>query len=105
MLHVDVLTCRFRVIKNELKAIVAFTRIENNQLLAKNAIFYDGIYNKISGIKKVYNILWESSLLMNKSFGISQIANFLQNFVQLTCDLYLMYAFLNVNDMTYILGE
>lgn len=105
MLHVDVLTCRFRVIKNELKSIVVFTRIENNQLLSKNSAFYDGIYNKISGIKKVYNTLWESSLLMNKSFGISQIANFLQNFVHLTCGFYMMYAFLNVNDMSYILGK
>lgn len=104
MLYVDVLTCRFRVIKNELKAIAAFTGIENDQMLANDA-FYDGIYCKISGIKKVYNTLWESSQLINKSFGISQIANFLQNFVQMTCDLYVMYAFLNLNDMTYIIGE
>jgi gustatory receptor len=105
LLFIDMLAVRFCVIKRELKSIVRLTKLENNQLIAKNYSFYEGLFNKIGSIKKVYNILWESSLLLNKSFGFSQLSNLLQNFVQLTCDLYSMYSFLYVNNLENILGE
>lgn len=104
-LFIEVLSCRFRVIKMELKSIARLSKLESNQLIAKNYAFYDGLFNKISSIKKVYNILWETSLLINKSFGISQLTNLLQNFVQLTCDLYMMYSFLYYNDFDKIPGN
>jgi hypothetical protein len=104
-LYIDMLSCRFCVIKNELKSIVKFTKMESNKLVTKNFHFYEGLFRKISTIKNVYNKLWETSLFINRSFGVSQLANLLQNFIQLTCDLYLLYSFLFNNNFTYILGN
>lgn len=104
-LFIDLLTYRFRVIKQELKSIVKLTKMESNKLVVKNFVFYEALYKKISTIKSVYNTLWETSLYVNRSFGVSQLANLLQNFIQLTCDLYLVYSFLYNNNMTYILGK
>jgi 7tm Chemosensory receptor len=104
-LYIDSLTCRFRVIKNELKAIVKLTKLDSNKLLVKNFHFYEGLFKKISTIKSVYNTLWETSLFINRSFGVSQLANLLQNFVQLTCDLYLIYSFLYKNNLSNITGN
>lgn len=104
-LFIDTLTHRFRIIKQELKSIVKLTKLDSNTLMVKNYVFYDGLFKKISTIKSVYNVLWETSLLINRSFGVSQLANLLQNFIQLTCDLYLLYSFLYNNNMTYIWGN
>lgn len=104
-LFIEMLSCRFRVIKNELKSIVKFTKLESNKLMAKNFVFYEGLFKKLSTIKSVYNTLWETSLLINRSFGVSQLVNLLQNFIQLTCDLYLVYSFLYKNNLTYIIGN
>lgn len=104
-LFIEMLSSRFRVIKNELKSIVKFTKLDSNKLMAKNFVFYEGLFKKLSTIKSVYNILWETSLLINRSFGVSQLTNLLQNFIQLTCDLYLVYSFLYKNNLTYIMGN
>lgn len=104
-IFIDILGCKFQVIKKELKSIVMLTKVESNHLLEKNALFVDGLYKKINAIKKIYNTLWEISLLINRTFGFSQIANFLQNFVQITCDFYVMYSFLYSNNLTYIIVE
>lgn len=123
--YVDILACRFGLIKRELKSIVKMTRVESSELLMKNPAFYDGLFKRLSRIKNVYNVLWETSLIINRSFGVSQLwvwffpcmrecpanfncrfrANLLQNFVSLTCDLYLVYSYLYRNDMKYILGK
>ncbi|XP_070497108.1 putative gustatory receptor 2a [Chironomus tepperi] len=102
-LFINVLSCRFRIIKNELEDIVKLTKLEGNQLIVKNSTFYDGLFDKISSIKKVYNILWESSLLINRCFGFSQLANLLQNFIHLTCLLYSTYSFLYYNNFEDLL--
>lgn len=104
-IYIDILACRFQVIKKELKTIVMLTKVQSNELLEKNSSFIEALFIKINGIKKIYYTLWEISLLINRTFGFSQISNFLQNFVQLTCDLYVMYSFLYLNDLTYIFGE
>lgn len=126
--YVDILSFRFGLIKKELKSIVKMTRVESNELLMKTPAFYDGLFKRLSRIKNVYNMLWETSLIINRSFGVSQLwvcmnwiwlcltqiiifhinrfrANLLQNFVSLTCDLYLVYSYLYRNDMKYILGK
>jgi len=104
-LFINVLSCRFRIIKHELEDIVKLTNLEGNQLIVKNSTFYDGLFDKISSIKKVYNILWETSLLINRSFGFSQLANLLQNFIHLTCLLYSTYSFLYYNNFEDLLGK
>lgn len=104
-LYIDLLTFRFCTIKNELNQIVKFTKLESSKLIAKNFAFYDGLFKKITIIKTVYNTLWETSLFINRSFGVSQLANLLQNFIQLSCDLYLVYNLLYNNNLTYIIGE
>jgi hypothetical protein len=72
-LYVDVLSFRFGLIKKELKAIVKITRVGNNELLMKNQVFYDGLFKRLSKIKNIYNHLWEASLIVNRSFGLSQL--------------------------------
>lgn len=104
-LFIEMLSSRFRVIKNELKSIVKFTKLESNKLMSKNFVFYEGLFKKLSTIKSVYNTLWETSLLINRSFGMSQLINLLQNFIHLTCDLYLVYSFLYKNNLQYIIGN
>lgn len=104
-LYIDLLTCRFKLIKKELKAIVKLTKYDSNLLIAKNEIFYESLFRKIGTIKNIYNTLWETSLLINRSFGISQLANLLQNFIQLTCDLYMIYSVLYKNNLSHIFGE
>lgn len=103
-LFIEMLSCRFGVIKNELKLIAKLTK-ENNKLMKKKIFFYEELFRKLSTIKSVYNTLWETSLLINRSFGVSQLINLLQNFIQLTCDLYLVYSYLYKNNMTYITGD
>lgn len=72
-LYIDMLSCRFQVIKKELKAIVKLTKMENNVLVVKNLNFYSSLFRKLSTIKNVYNTLWETSLYLNRSFGVSQL--------------------------------
>lgn len=36
------------------------------------------IFQELNTIKSTYNTLWESSLMINRSFGFSQLANLLQ---------------------------
>lgn len=72
-LYIDLLASRFRVIKKELKAIVKLTKMESNKLVVKNFNFYQSLFRKISTIKSVYNTLWETSLYLNRSFGVSQL--------------------------------
>lgn len=72
-LFVDVLTFRFGLIKRELKSIVKITRVGNNELLMKNQLFYDGLFKRLGKIKNIYNHLWEASLYINRSFGLSQL--------------------------------
>ena len=104
-LYINLLANRFKVIKKELKAIVKLTKLGDNILIEKNANYHEKLFHKINDIKNIYNTLWESSLLINRSFGLSQLSNLLQNFIQLTCDLYLIYSILYKNNLDYILGE
>lgn len=104
-LFINVLSCRFRVIKNELEDIVKLTKLDGNKLIVKNSTFYDGLFDKISTIKKIYNVLWETSLLINRSFGFSQLANLLQNFIHLTCLLYSTYSFMYFSHLEDLLGR
>lgn len=104
-LYINLLANRFKVIKKELKSIVKLTKLGDNVLIEKNANYHEKLFHKINDIKNIYNTLWESSLLVNRSFGLSQLTNLLQNFIQLTCDLYLIYSILYKNNLDYILGE
>lgn len=104
-LYIDLLASRFRTIKNELNVIVKLTKLEPSKIISRNLHFYDGLFKRISTIKSVYNVLWETSLYINRSFGLSQLVNLLQNFIQLTCDLYLVYSFLYNNSLEYIIGK
>lgn len=100
-LYIDSLAYRFKIIKKELKAMVAESRV--NQSLPKQ-VGFDVHSEKIILMKDIYNSLWETSVLINKSFGFSQLVNFLQNFFQLTTDLYTIYSILYQNSFAYIFG-
>lgn len=94
MLYVEFLGFRFKMMKKELKELAKITKIRDNKLIVKNENYSEKFYEKINKIKKIYNILWESSLLVNQSFGFTQLTNMLQKFVQLTCNFYWIYTIL-----------
>lgn len=102
--YIDLLASRFRTMKKELSQIVKLTKLDHSKIIPRNLHFYDGMFRRINTIKNVYNITWEMSLFINRSFGLSQLVNLLQNFIQLTCDLYLVYSFLYNNSLEYIIG-
>lgn len=104
-LYIDILSFRFGIIKSELEQIVELSKLKNTTLVAKNRNFYEGLFKRINTLKSVYNKSWETSLYINRSFGVSQLINLLQNFIQLTCDLYLLYSFLHKNNLTYMTGK
>lgn len=104
-LYIDLLASRFRTMKRELNQIVKLTKLDHSKIMPRTLHFYDGMFKRISTIKNVYNITWETSLFINRSFGLSQLVNLLQNFIQLTCDLYLVYSFLYNNSLEYIIGN
>lgn len=54
-LYIDLLTCRFKVIKKELKAIVKLTKIESNLLIAKNTFYHDKLFSS-NLLMKNFNI-------------------------------------------------
>lgn len=102
-LFIDLLTSRFSIIKCELKQIVHFSR---KQLFTnKDDIESVKVIEKLKYSKLSYNILYEICYHLNKSVGYSQLANLMQNFIQLTSDLYWIYFVLNKNSFTNLLGK
>lgn len=88
MLHVDTITFRLKIIRKELQQIV----------VSKDR----ASFHKLCVMKGSYNTLYECCSHINFSFGFSQLCNFMQNFIQLTCDLYWIYSVLYRNDLAYI---
>lgn len=99
-LYVDMLTFRFKIIKKELKEIVK--QSQKDPFSQKEEIYNKILLTKVKYIKEMYNILWEISVHINKGFGLSQLANLMQNFIQLTSDLYWIYSALYKNNFTNI---
>lgn len=97
-MYIDLLTFRLNVIKKELKQIVHLSN--KNDINMKEEIHTKILFNKVKVIKEAYNILWEISVHINKCFGFSQLFNLMYNFIQLTCDLYWVYAMLYQNNFT-----
>lgn len=91
MLHVDTICFRLKVLRVELAKIVA-----KEQKAIKS-------FERLCLMKDAYNTLYECCSHVNFSFGFSQLFNLMQNFLQLTCDLYWIYSVLYRNDLTYIL--
>lgn len=94
MLHVDAISFRLKVIRRELQKMVTSSTTGQPDKVA---------CHKLSLTKNAYNILYECCGHVNFSFGFSQLFNLMQNFIQLTCDLYWIYSILYRNDLTYIL--
>lgn len=99
-LYIDMLAFRFNNIKKELKEIVK--QSEKDQYSQKEEMFSKKLLTKVKYIKEMYNVLWEISVHINKGFGLSQLANLMQNFIQLTSDLYWIYSALYKNNFTNI---
>lgn len=99
-LYIDMLAFRFNIIKKELKEIVR--QSEKDQYSLKEEMYSKKLLTKVKHIKEMYNVLWEISVHVNKGFGLSQLTNLMQNFIQLTSDLYWIYSALYKNNFTNI---
>uniref|UniRef100_A0A182PYZ9 Gustatory receptor n=1 Tax=Anopheles epiroticus TaxID=199890 RepID=A0A182PYZ9_9DIPT len=62
------------------------------------------LLRRIMVAKSTYLTLWHASKDLNGCCVYSQLANLLQNFIQCTCDLYLLYALLYLNQLDDIFG-
>lgn len=98
-LFVDVLTVRFTVVRKEMQRFVDFSK-RNGKLVMDDLL----IMAKIRMIKSVYSTLYEMNLHLNNSFGLSQLVNLMQNFIQLTSDLFWIYSEMYRNDFTNLIG-
>lgn len=63
------------------------------------------ILQRLDVLKEMYNMLFEVSEDLNSCFGIAQLANLLDNFVQLTCEFYWIYILLANNELHNLMGE
>lgn len=100
MLHVDTISFRLKLIRKELEGVVT-----NSQLIHANSKAEPKdkrAFHKLCVMKNVYNSLYECVSHINFSFGFSELCNLMQNFIQLTCDLYWIYSILYRNDLNYI---
>jgi 7tm Chemosensory receptor len=100
--YIDNLAYRTKVIKKQLKKIVVCSKSKD---FFDNERNMEAVIGQLKLIKNIYNTLYETSELVVRSFGYSQLMNFLQNFVQLTCDLYWIYSVLYKNNFVNIWGE
>lgn len=96
-MYIDLITARFKAIKHELNTMV--------QLSKKGSI--DETHNKrmlqkLKLMRSAYNTLYEMNGHLNKSIGLSQLFNFMQNFIQLTSDLYWIYSVLYKNTFEHL---
>lgn len=97
-LHVDTISYRLQIVRKELELIVA----KSQEKGGAGDAFVHGSFHKLCLMKSAYNTLYECCSHINFSFSFSQLLNFMQNFIQLTCDLYWVYSILYRNDLTYI---
>lgn len=98
MLHVDTISFRLKIIRKELEEVVTRRSSSGKNYNKKDR----QLFQKLCVIKSAYNSLYECCSHINFSFGFSQLCNLMQNFIQLTCDLYWIYSILYRNDLTYI---
>ena len=97
MLYVDTITFRLVVMRKELEEIVAKSQAEPLKGIKEDHL------HTMCLMKNAYNTLYECCSHVNFSFGFSELFNLMQNFIQLTCDLYWVYSILYRNDLSYML--
>jgi hypothetical protein len=100
--YIDNLAYRTKVIKKHLKQIVQKSMVQD---YFQSAHHMDQVFGELKLTKNIYNNLWETAELINRSFGYSQLMNLMQNFIQLTCDLYWIYSVLYKNNFINVWGN
>ncbi|GAB0099345.1 Gustatory receptor [Sergentomyia squamirostris] len=96
-MYVDLIRSRLHIVRKELKQMVVITK--NNHFVLKDELTTKRIETRLVQMKKIYGVLWECHGDVNSSFGWSELAALMQNFIQLTCDLYWIYSVLNRNEL------
>lgn len=99
-LFVDILTIRFTLIRKEIEYLIKLSANKK-----ANGIDDEYLISKLRIVKCIYSNLYEMSNHLSASFGLSQLVNLMQNFIQLTSDLFSIYAVLYRNDFTNLIGE
>uniref|UniRef100_A0A240SXW4 Gustatory receptor n=1 Tax=Lutzomyia longipalpis TaxID=7200 RepID=A0A240SXW4_LUTLO len=99
-MFVDLIRSRLHIVRKELKQMVVITK--NNHFVLKDELATKRIETRLVQMKKIYSVLWECHGDVNSSFGWSELAALMQNFIQLTCDLYWIYSVLNRNELRSI---
>uniref|UniRef100_A0A240SYM3 Gustatory receptor n=1 Tax=Phlebotomus papatasi TaxID=29031 RepID=A0A240SYM3_PHLPP len=99
-MFVDLIRSRLHIVRKELKQMVVITK--NNHFVLKDELTTKRIESRLVQMKKIYGVLWECHGDVNSCFGWSELAALMQNFIQLTCDLYWIYSVLNRNELRSI---
>lgn len=95
-LFVNVLSVRFKLIRKEIEYLIKISSNKKYHGIDDNLLI-----SKLRIIKCIYSNLYEMSNHLSASFGVSQLVNLMQNFVQLTSDLFSIYAVLYGSHFTY----
>ena len=82
-MFVDIVAGRLKVIRMELAGIVE---------ASKSAGSAGEVPKRLFMLKRAYHTLYEITVHLNAVFGLSQLANLLQNFIQLASDLFWIYC-------------
>lgn len=96
MLHMELIGHRLKGVRKALQQVVVQAEQQLHADVGKS------LFRKVCAMKGIYNILFECCSHINFAFGLSQLLNLMQNFIQLTSDLYWLYSILYRNDLTYI---
>uniref|UniRef100_A0A182QH11 Gustatory receptor n=1 Tax=Anopheles farauti TaxID=69004 RepID=A0A182QH11_9DIPT len=95
MLFIDVLKIQLQQLHYHLTELGEYMRELNSHPpdSPTHRNVYERSVKRLLELKDTYGQLWEISDCINRTFGWSQICNFTGNFVQLSCDLYWCYLY------------
>lgn len=100
MLYVDCLKIYIEIL-NEL--IFGFRKWESNEANSKNIWVIKskdiGQQRRLKQLKQLYSLTWELSELLNARMGRTILATITANFIELTINLYWVYAYLHIRTL------
>lgn len=88
---VNLIELNLSVIRWRLDQLINVSSIQNT--VPKNYM-----YKKLKRVREDFSRIWNVVLYMNNGYGIPLLTNFLQNFIQITCDLFWIYMQINSNE-------
>lgn len=101
----DILRVRLSLLRKEIQQLerIATPKIRTTKP-ADQAANEKCLLRNIRLVKNIYSNLYEMSVHLSSSCGVSQLINLMQNFIQVTSDLFWIYSVLYRNDSTHLTG-